>query len=118
MARKTGKPTSAPIHVCAYLLLLVYHGRHCALRSTSPLADTIFHNLLDPLGNAMIPLHQRMQVVSLQPQQIGTGDRGNCGSAAGPAQQRHLAEKLAYAQPDVFLFALELDVDLTGSDEI
>ena len=54
----------------------------------------------------------------VEPQQIGPGDCRHGRGPAGPAQQRHLTEELADTEPDVLLFALDLDLDLAGGDEI
>ena len=82
------------------------------LRRGRSLPDTMFDHFLDALRNAAIALHQRMQIVRVEPQQVGTRDRGNGCAAACPPQQCDFSEKLAGTEPDSFFFSSDFDLDL------
>src|SRR5262245_32450017 len=69
------------------------------LRAARPLAYAMFRHFFDPRCNTCVAPHQCVQVVSVEPQQVGAGDRGDSGRTTCPPQKCDLAKKLTGTEP-------------------
>ena len=68
------------------------------------------------LGDARIALHQRVQIVRIEDQKIGTGCRRNGRGAFALLQDGDFAEELAGREPDTLL--RQIDLHFARGDEI
>ena len=81
-------------------------------------ADALLDHFLDAFGNAPIALHQRVQILRVEHQQLVRVSAVTVARPARAAQHRHLTEELADAEAKGIFLAFERNFDLTGGDEI
>src|SRR6266516_2462588 len=70
---------------------------------------------VDGLGQIGVPRHQQAEVDEVENQQLRHPCGGDVGGAQIVAEQRHLAEERAFAEPH--LLAGQIDLDLAVGDE-
>jgi hypothetical protein len=81
-------------------------------------ANAFFDNVFDALGNSRVALHQRVQVVCVEHEQIGAGQRDDCRGTPRATQHRYLSEKLTDAKAKGFFLAFQGNFDFARRDEV